>query len=101
MIQVIPGIYLTDAHPHQQFISSIVLSYNGVPRNNLKPQEEVPMHKQEQCTQECWIKIGSETSVDQLDTPYNLHQNYTSITKQQLKESWRIKSLPKKDLSES
>ena len=46
-------------------------------------------------------KIGSETSVDQLDTPYNLHQNYTSITKQQLKESWRIKSLPKKDLSES
>ena len=45
------------------------------------------MHKHEQFTQECYIKIGSETSLDKLFIPYNLHQNYMRITTKQLKES--------------
>ena len=57
--------------------------------------EEVPMHKQEQCTQAYYIKIGSETSIDQLVTPKDLHQNYTRITRQQLKDSWKKESFPR------
>ena len=58
VIQIIKNIQLTDVTLHQQFIYSMVLSYNCVPRNSLKHQEAVQIQKQEQCTQEYQIKIG-------------------------------------------
>ena len=98
VMQIMPEIYLIEF----QFISSMVPSYNGVPRNSLKPQESVQMQKQEQCTKECYIKIGPETSLYQLVTPYIVpSSNYMRKTKQQLKEYWQIESLPKTDLSTS
>ena len=51
-MQIMPEIYLTDAQLDQKFISSMEPSYSGVPGNNTKPQEEVPIQKQEQCTQD-------------------------------------------------
>ena len=63
-------------------------SLTGVTINNLRPLEAVPIQKQVQCTQDCWIEIGSETSIYQLATPYSLHQKYMKMTKQQLKKSW-------------
>ena len=41
VMQIIPDISLTDTHSHPQFVSSMVTSYTVVPRNSLKPQEEV------------------------------------------------------------
>ena len=41
-------IYQTDLQSHQHSISSMVLSYTGVPRICFKPQEEVQIQKQEQ-----------------------------------------------------
>ena len=42
----------------------------------MKPQEKVPMQKQEQCTQEYYIKVGSETSLYQF---FILLKSYRSI----------------------
>ena len=53
VMQIMSEIYLTDALSHKQFISSMLTSYTGVTRNNLRPLEAVPMQKQEQFTQEC------------------------------------------------
>ena len=52
VMQIISDIYLKGTKLHQQFISSMVTSYTGVPRNNLIPLETFPIHKQQQFTQE-------------------------------------------------
>ena len=57
VIQIMKEIYQTYAIPHQQFKSSMVLSFFGVPGNNLIHIEAVLTQKQEQCTQEYYIKI--------------------------------------------
>ena len=54
-MQVISQI---NAHLPQQFISSMVPSFPGAPINSLKHPEAVQMQKQEQCTQQCYIKTG-------------------------------------------
>ena len=57
---------MADAQLTQQFISSMKPSLTGVLRNSMKPPESVQIQKQEQYTQGCYIKTGSETSLDQL-----------------------------------
>ena len=52
-MQIMPKIYMIDIQTHPQFISSIIFSLSGVPRNSLKLQEGVKIQKQEKCTQEC------------------------------------------------
>ena len=42
----------------------MVTSYMGVPIKNMITIESAPMKKQEKYTQECLIKILSETSLD-------------------------------------
>ena len=76
VMQIIPDIYLTDAQSHKQLISSMLPSLHFVPIKNMRPLESVPTRKQEQFTQECYIKIGPETSLDQLINPEDLHQKY-------------------------
>ena len=46
----------------------MVPSFTGAPGNNQKHTEAVPIQKQEKITQACYIKIGLETSLDQLVT---------------------------------
>ena len=101
VMQIMSEIYMTDSQSHQHSISSMVTSQNSVPKTNLRPQEESPMQKQEQCTQECQIKIVSETYLNRLVTPQDLHQKYTRITKQQLNKYCKIESIPNTDLSMS
>ena len=84
-MHIMTDIYLEDSQSHQKLIYSIAPSLTGVRRNNMIPLEAITMQKQEQCTQECYIKIGSENYLDKLVTPYDLHKNYTRITKQQLR----------------
>ena len=69
VMKIMSEIYLADSQLHEHFVSSIVPLHTGVPRNNLKPQDTVPMQKQEKCTQEYYIHFGSETSLYQLVTP--------------------------------
>ena len=78
-------------------VTSTVHLFNGN-INSLKQQESVQMKKQEECTQGFYIKTVSETSLDQLVIPYDLHQNSMRTTKQQLKEYYRIESLPNPEL---
>ena len=69
VIHIMQGISLTDTQEPPQLTSLMVTSSNGAPRNSPKPLKSVQMHKQEKFTQECWIKTGSETSLDQLVIP--------------------------------
>ena len=69
VMQIMPEISLTYHQLHQQFMYSMVPSYTGVRRNNMKPQEAVQINKQVQYKLECYIKVGSETSLYPLVTP--------------------------------
>ena len=66
VMQIMPQISMIDVKSHTQFTSSMVPSYTGVSGKSMKPQEAVQTNKQTQCTQGCYIKTGSETSLDQL-----------------------------------
>ena len=59
LMQIMIEIFLTGNLSPQNITSSMVTSFTDTPRNNLRHLEKVPMHKQEQCTQACYIKIGS------------------------------------------
>ena len=59
LMQIMLEIFLTDPLSHQQPTSSMGPSFIGAPRNNLIYLEAFLMKKQEQCTQEYHIKIGS------------------------------------------
>ena len=52
VMHIMPVIYMTDSQLHKQFIYSVLPSYTDITRNNLKPQDAVPMQKQKQYTQE-------------------------------------------------
>ena len=58
VMKITQGISLTDTQSPQHLIYSMVPSLTCAPRNSLKPQEELNMQKQEQCTQGCYIKNG-------------------------------------------
>ena len=60
VIQIILDISVTGDMSPQQITSLMALSYNGVPRNNTRHQEAVPMRKQEQCIQVCKVRTGLE-----------------------------------------
>ena len=60
----------------------MVPSLTGVPINDLRLQDAVPIHKQDQCTQEFYIKTGSDNSLDQLVASYYPYQKYMRTIKQ-------------------
>ena len=53
VMQIMPEIYLTGDQSHQRLISSKLPSSTIVTENNMIPLELDPIHKQDQCTQEC------------------------------------------------
>ena len=57
-INITKEIYLTGALSPQHLTSSMVPSLTGFPVNNPRHLEAVPIQKQEQFTQEYYIKIG-------------------------------------------
>ena len=89
LMQIMQWISLIDTQSPQQFISSMSQSLNCAPRKILKHQEEFETDIQEQCTQECYIKTGSEASLDQLVVPWDLHKKFIRTTNQQLKYYWQ------------
>ena len=50
-------------------MSSMVTSLTVAPRNIQKLPEAFQMHKQDQCTQEGWIKTGLEIYLDHFFIP--------------------------------
>ena len=69
VMKIMQDIFMEVTMSPQHLSYSMLPSFNGEPRNNMRYIEAVTMKKQQQCTQYYCIKIGSETYIDQLVTP--------------------------------
>ena len=69
VMQIMHEIFLTGAMSHQQLTYSMVPSFTGAPRNNLRLAEAFTVQKQEPYTPLCYIKTVLERFIDQLVYP--------------------------------